>query len=328
MVQDAVDAEAVARETREQEAVAAEFEAHRARLVGVAYRILGSVADAEDAVQDAWLRLARSDRDAIEELGAWLTTVTSRLCLDRLRSARVARETYIGPWLPEPVVRGVESPRGPAELAELDESVRMALLVVLEDLTPEQRVAFVLHDVFAVPFSEVAEAIGATPAAARQLASRARRAVRASAPPPAVPLARQVEVLTAFQRAASAGDLDGLVRCLAPEAVLRSDGGGRVHAALRPVLGAEKVARFVVGIRELAGSAPVSLVPAIVNGELGLVVGLGSAPDSRADPGITVVVPRVEADGLIHGLDIVRNPDKMRHLEGWHALRDDDGQGD
>lgn len=296
-----------------QDELAREFEAHRSRLVGVAYRILGSVVEAEDAVQDAWLRLAAADRSAIDEPAAWLTTVTSRLCLDRLRSARVRRETYVGPWLPEPWVQGVEAPPGPDALVELDESVRLALLVVLEGLTPEQRVAFVLHDVFAVPFTEVADALGTSVAAARQLASRARRAVRDDRPPPAVPLARQREVVEAFTRATLAGDLDGLLRTLAPGVVLRSDGGGVVSAALRPVVGADHVARLLVGLVVRAGGAPVTVVPVLVNGELGAIVEIGGGAGA-ASAETNVVLPRVGPDGLVHGVDMVRNPEKLTRI--------------
>lgn len=292
--------------------LAAEFERERGRLVGLAYRMLGSVHDAEDAVQEAWLRLARSDRPAIDNLAAWLTTVTSRLCLDRLRAVRASREQYVGPWLPEPLV---STAPGPAEVAEVDESIRMALLVVLEELTPEQRVAFVLHDVFGVPFTQLADVLRTSEANARQLASRARRTVRSEAPQPAVPRARQEAVVHAFLRAAVEGDLAGLVAVLAPDVVLRSDGGGLVHAALKPISGAQKVARFVMGIRELAAGAELRTELAVVNGELGVVLDLVAGASSRTDPGVTVVVPRVGPDGLVHGLDLVRNPEKLRHLQ-------------
>ena len=297
----------------EQEALAREFEEHRSRLVGVAYRILGSVTEAEDAVQDAWLRFVGADRSAVEEPAAWLTTVTSRLCLDRLRSARARRETYVGPWLPEPWVQGLDAPPGPDVLAEHGESVRLALLVVLEELTPEQRVAFVLHDVFAVPFTEVADALGTSVAAARQLASRARRAVRDRRPPPAVPLARQREVVEAFTRATLAGDLDGLLRTLAPGVVLRSDGGGVVSAALRPVVGPDRVARVLIGLVTRSAGSPVTVVPVLVNGELGALVDVGEG-ESRASAGMNVVLPRVGPDGLVHGVDMVRNPEKLTRV--------------
>lgn len=297
-----------------QDDLAQEFEQHRPRLVGVAYRILGSVTEAEDAVQDAWLRLAAADASTIDVPAAWLTTVTSRLCLDRLRSARVRRETYVGPWLPEPLVRALDAPPGPDALVELDESVRLALLVVLEELSPEQRVAFVLHDVFDVPFTEVADALGTTVAAARQLASRARRAVRDHAPPPAVPLVRQREVVEAFTRATLDGDLDALLRTLAPGVVLRSDGGGVVSAALRDVVGPDRVARLLLGLAAMATGAPTTVVPVLVNGELGALVRIGAGA-ARATAGLNVVLPRVGPDGLVHGVDIVRNPDKLTRVD-------------
>lgn len=281
------------------------FESERPRLVGLAYRILGTHADAEDAVQDAWLRLQRTGAGTVDDLPAWLTTVTSRLCLDRLRAARVAREVYVGPWLPEPLV---EPAPGPAERVEADESLRVAFLVVLDELTPEQRVAFVLHDLFAVPFDAVADSLGTTSAAARQLASRARRAVRAATPPPAPPLEQQRSVLEALVTAVQAGDLERLVGVLAPDVVLRSDGGGVVGAALRAVHGPDKVARLVLG---LAAKWPAEeVVPVLVNGELGVVVrGPGPAGEE-----VTVLVAHAGPDGLVHSVTAQRNPAKLGRL--------------
>ncbi len=289
----------------------ADFAAERSRLVGLAYRMLGSVHDAEDVVQEAWLRLARQDRAGIANLAAWLTTVTSRLCLDRLRVLRTQRERYVGPWLPEPLV---STTPGPDETAELDESLRLALLVVLERLTPEQRVAFVLHDVFDVPFGQVASVLATSDANARQLASRARRTVRDGAPPPALPPARQRVVVEPFLRAVLAGDLAGVVNALAPGVVLTSDGGGRVNAALRPIVGVDKVARFLVALQRLAAEADVEARTALVNGEVGVVVRVVPWPGSRTQAGVTVVVPRVGPDGLVHAVDVVRNPDKLAAL--------------
>lgn len=296
------------------EALAAAFEGERRRLLGLAYRILGTLSDAEDVVQEAWLRLARTEADAgaaaIEDLPAWLTTVTSRLCLDRLRSVRRAREEYVGPWLPEPLVaRLPDDEPGPADAVELDDSVRMALLVVLEGLTPEQRVAFVLHDVFAVPFGEVASALGVSAAAARQLASRARRAVRSGAPPRAVSPARERATFEAFRAAALGGDLGALVAVLAPGVVLRSDGGGAVTAALRPVVGAQKVARLLVGLVALA-EGPIEVTDVLVNGEPGVVV----RAVARGTWETTVVVPHAGGDGRVAAIDIIRNPAKLRRL--------------
>ena len=289
------------------EVTAAMFEQHRRRLTDLAYRMLGTLADAEDVVQDAWLRLSQVDAGQLREPAAWLTTVTSRLCLDRLRSARTVREVYVGPWLPEPVVATEE---GPAAQVEIDESVRLALLVALERLTPEQRVALVLHDVFAVPFDEVARVLDATPAAARQLAARARRAVEQEGPPRPVDRALQRDVVEAFARAAAGGDLGRLVGLLAPDVVLRSDGGGRVRAALRPVVGADGVARFLLGLVQRA-AGPVEVVPVLVNGEVGLVV-VAASPDGLVDR--SVVVPHVGPGGVVTGVDIVRNPEKLARV--------------
>src|SRR6266511_4205825 len=197
-----------------------EFSAHRDHLMAVAYRMLGSRSDAEDAVQEAWLRFAAARTEEIADLRAWLTTVTARICLDLLRSARVRREAYVGPWLPERVVR-------------LDE-VSLALLVVLERLTPEQRVAFILHDVFAVPFDEIASVLGGTPEAARQLASRARRAVAEGRPRHRADLNEQRRVLSAFLNAAERGDVDALLAVLAPDVVAIGDGGGVAPAGKAP----------------------------------------------------------------------------------------------
>ncbi|MBO1752843.1 RNA polymerase sigma factor SigJ [Actinotalea sp. BY-33] len=291
--------------------VVTEFEAERARLLGLAYRMLGSVHDAEDVAQEVWLRLADQDRAEIRNLPAWLTTVASRLCLDRLRAAQTRREQYVGPWLPEPVVSQVP---GPAELAEVDESMRLALLTVLAHLNPGQRVAFVLHDVFDVPFDQVASVLDTSEANARQLASRARRAVQQGAPPPAVPRDQQRAVVDAFLRAVAAGDLGEVVSALAPGVVLTSDGGGRVSAALRPVLGADKVARFFLGLWQMAHDAEVDLETVLVNGEVGVVVRIRPHPGSRIEAGATVVLPRVGPDGLVHGIDVVRNPEKLAGL--------------
>ena len=291
-------------------AVATAFEAHRRLLTGLAYRMLGTLAEAEDVVQDAWLRLARADADAIDDLGAWLTTVVSRLCLDRFRAARAVRETYVGPWLPEPVVTDPRVAPDPAAVIEVDDSVRLALLVVLERLTPEQRVAFVLHDVFGVPFEDVARTLGTTPAAARQLASRGRRAARAAGSGEAVPPDRQARTLEAFRRATLAGDLEGLVAVLAPDVTWRSDGGGLVPAALRPVVGAEKVARLLLGLAQQVGPGA-EVRDVLVNGEPGVLV-VAEVPASRGPR--TVLLPHLGVDGRVHAIDVVRSPEKLRRV--------------
>ncbi|MGY1750932.1 RNA polymerase sigma factor SigJ [Modestobacter sp. SYSU DS0511] len=223
-------------------------EEQRGHLMGVAYRMLGTVADAEDAVQETfarWYRLSDDERAAIERPAAWLTRVVSRVCLDALGSARARRERYVGEWLPEPVP--VDAVDDPAERAALTDSVGLALLVVLESLTPAERVVFVLHDVFALPFSEIAEAVGRSPAACRQLATSARRRVDASRAGTR-PRARRDEVVRAFAAACAGGDLTALVAVLDPQVTLRSDGGGVVRAARNPVRGADHVARFLLGL--------------------------------------------------------------------------------
>lgn len=293
----------------------AEFEEHRAHLTGVAYRMLGSLADAEDVVQDAWLRLQRVDRREIEDLRGWLTTTTGRLCLDRLRSARAVREAYVGPWLPEPLVtRLPDNAPDPAEVAVLDESVRLALLVVLEKLTPEQRVAFVLHDVFSVPFDGVAGVLGVSPAAARQHASRARKAVQDRAPRRTAPASEQRAVLGAFLTAARLGDLHGLLKLLDPDVVLTSDGGGLVQAARRPITGADKVARFLIGILDKSRPAEIVAELASVNGELGVVTWL--RPPGTDELVLNGVV-RVELapDGRAAQVQLFVNPEKLTRLD-------------
>jgi RNA polymerase sigma-70 factor (ECF subfamily) len=230
-----------------------EWEEHRRYLFAVAYRLLGTAADAEDAVQEAFLRRHTSAPADLANPRAWLTTVTSRICLDMLGSARARRETYLGTWLPEPLVGYDDSDLGAA--AALRESVRTAVLLVLETLTPAERVAFVLHDVFGMDFDRVATVVGRTPAACRQLASRARRRVRAEAPP-RVPVSAEEHqrVTAAFLKATADGDLTDLVKVLDPRVVLRSDGGGEVPAARVPVLGRQRVATLLSGLaRRYAG---------------------------------------------------------------------------
>ncbi|GAB3601620.1 RNA polymerase sigma factor SigJ [Microbacterium tumbae] len=225
----------------------------RRHLLSLAFRMLGTIAEAEDAVQETyarWYRLAPADRDAVRSVRGWLTTVASRVCLDVLTSARVRRERYVGPWLPEPLPVAAFADAGgadPLDRVALDDTVSSALLMVLESLTPAERVVFVLHDVFAVPFPEIAEAVGRAPTACRQLASTARRKVRGS---PSREVSRQEHdrVVQAFAAAARSGDLARLVRVLDPDVVLRSDGGGVVSAARKPVLGSDHVSRFVLGV--------------------------------------------------------------------------------
>jgi RNA polymerase sigma-70 factor (ECF subfamily) len=275
------------------------FEAHRPRLVRVAYASLGLVAEAEDCVQEAWLRLRRlPDPGAIRDLGAWLTTTVSRLAYDALGSARARRERYVGPWLLEPLVADL-STDDPADRVTLDESVSMALLVVLERLSPAERTAFLLHDVFGFGFEEVAGVVGRTPAAVRQLASRARRHVEDGRPRFPPTRAEQQRLVTAFAAACGSGDMEQLVALLDPEVVWRADGGGKVTAA-RPAEGAQNVARWLLA---LARRPPRSLRMATVNGAPGLVI-------RDADGVLTVIAFTIDA-GRITALDVMRNPDKL-----------------
>jgi RNA polymerase sigma-70 factor, ECF subfamily len=308
--------------------LAAEFEAERAHLTAVAYRMLGSRAEAEDAVQEAWLRCAAAlgepgDRAEIRELRAWLTTVVGRICLDLLRSARIRRETYPGMWLPEPLVSALPGRHAgavagggfapdPAERAASADELGAALLVVLERLTPEQRVAFVLHDVFSVPFEQIAAVLSTTATAARQLASRARKAVADGAPRHRADLAEQRQVLAAFLAAAEAGDLERLVTVLAPDVVLTGDGGGHFPATRRPVEGADKVARLTVGLFRRAPRDVSALRgrAVLVDGALGIQV---EAVYRDGRP-FRFVMWFAVADGRVTAIFNQVNPDKLRHV--------------
>jgi RNA polymerase sigma factor (sigma-70 family) len=281
---------------------AEQFEGHREHLQAVAYRMLGSVSEAEDAVQEAWLRLSRSRDDGIDNLGGWLTTVVGRVCIDMLRSRQARRESYVGTWLPEPIV-SVEDPAGPEQEAVLADSVGLALLVVLETLSPSERLAFVLHDMFAVPFEEIAPMVDRTPAAARQLASRARRRVRGGARPPDADLRKQHEVVAAFLSAARAGNFEALVAVLDPDVVLRVDTGRRPRLAPALISGAVGVAR------QAAAQGPrfASLChPATVNGGAGIVARTRFGPFAVA--GLTV------RNGRITEIDLILDPAKLRRL--------------
>ncbi|WP_109211975.1 MULTISPECIES: RNA polymerase sigma factor SigJ [Microbacterium] len=284
-----------------------EVESERRSLLGLCYRMLGTVADAEDAVQETyvrWYRLPEAERAAIRNPGAWLTRVAGRVCLDMLGSARARRERYVGEWLPEPVPG--DSPLAatvsvdPIDRVTLDDSVSMALLVMLESLTPAERVAFVLHDVFAVPFGEIAEAVGRSPEAVRQLASQARRRVREHRAGTAT-REQHDAVARAFASAASTGDFDALVSVLDPDVVLRSDGGGRVSAARRPVLGADRVARFLLGLPRLEPGAVLAPIQTPDG------VGFLAMVDGRT---IAVFSLRVSG-GAITDVYVMRNPDKL-----------------
>jgi RNA polymerase sigma factor (sigma-70 family) len=285
----------------------------RRRLINLAYRLLGSLAEAEDAVQETYVRwYAQSplQQQAIENPGAWLTTVASRICLNLLGSARMRRERYVGEWIPEPLPERTEwiagQPDGtttdPADQVTLDESVSMAFLVVLESLTPAERVAFILHDVFSYPFAEVAEVTGRTSASCRQLASAARRRVRASQAP-AGPAAQQAGVVRAFKEAWEAKDIDALIGLLDPDATAIADGGGLALTFLHPIEGGEQIARAWVEIASRRTSSMTFLERA-VNGQPGLVV---------QEDGVTVTVFAFDvADGRIRHIWVVRNPEKLR----------------
>jgi len=284
----------------------------RRRLINLAYRLLGSLAEAEDAVQETyarWYAMSRQQQEAIESPGAWLTTVASRICLDLLGSARARRERYVGEWIPEPLPNPAEwtsvQPGGtadPADRVTLDESVSMAFLVVLDLMTPAERVALILHDVFRYSFTEVAQITGRTPAACRQLASSARRRIRASQPP-AAPTAGQAGLVRDFKHAWEARDINALVSLLDPDATAIADGGGLATAALRPIEGSEQIARYIV---DLAARAPgnVTILERTVNGQPGLVA---------QQDGVTVTVFAFDVtDGRIKHIWAVRNPDKLR----------------
>jgi RNA polymerase sigma-70 factor (ECF subfamily) len=287
-----------------------EFERERPHLTAVAYRMLGSRAEAEDVVQEAWLRFDKARAGGeIHDVRGWLTTVTGRISLDVLRSARVRREAYHGQWLPEPVVTAP----GPAAQIEMREEVSLALLVVLEKLTPEQRVAVVLHDAFAVPFEEVATVLNTTVAAVRQHASRGRRAIAAGEARHDADRAEQQRVLSAFLAAAQSGDLVALAAVLAPDVVAISDGGGVVSAGTRPVVGADRVARFYAGIYHArsADTHDVSIVAVLVNGDPGVVV-RGVYDDGRV---LLSLVGVAVADGRITAIYNQLNPAKLRSLD-------------
>ena len=274
----------------------------RRQLINVAYRLLGSLADAEDVVQETyarWYAMSRQQQEAIEAPGGWLTKVAGRICLDLLGSARARRERYVGEWIPEPVPDQAEWPGDPADRVTLDESVTMAFLVVLDAMTPAERVAFVLHDVFRYPFADVAEIVGRTPGACRQLATSARRRI-GTAPSPATD--RRAGIVREFKRAWRAGDIDALVGLLDPGVTATGDGGGVVHAEPRPVRGREQVARTFAGF---ARKAPdLTILERTVNGQPGLVA-------QRHGVTVTVMAFDITGDRITH-IWAVLNPEKLK----------------
>ncbi len=287
------------------------FEPHRRRLTALAYRMLGSVAEAEDIVQEAWLRWHAAERESVADPDAFLARVVSRLCLDHLGSARARRELYVGPWLPEPVLDSAALHAGTA--SDYAEDLTMALMLALERLSPLERAAFLLHDVFELDFPDIAETLGRNPAACRQLAARARQHVRDARPRFTVSADDGARMTAAFLEAASTGDAAGLAKLLAESAVLHSDGGGKRAAALNPIFGRDKIIRFLLGIAAKAeGQGPVAIRPAQINGLPGFVA-------TWPDGGLQTVALEIEG-GVITAIYTVVNPDKLRHLApGSHA---------
>jgi RNA polymerase sigma-70 factor (ECF subfamily) len=293
--------------TLAQDVLAERFEAQRPRLRGVAYRMLGSMSDADDVVQDAWMRLARSDAAAIDDLSAWLTTVVARLCLNRLRDRTAHPESSLDGRLPDPVVQPLDT-ADPEQEAMVGDAVGLALQVVLDTLTPAERIAFVLHDVFGMPFEDVARIAGRTPAAARQLASRARRRVR-GAPVPDVSVEHQWRVVEAFLAAAREGDVEGIVAALHPDVVLRSDGGpARPNLMLR-LEGAEAVAAGAMTFRNFAAGA----TRVLVNGTPG---GIAWTPDGRP---FALLAMTVRGDRIV-GIHVLADPERLAAL-GLERMR-------
>jgi RNA polymerase sigma factor (sigma-70 family) len=286
----------------EREWLAERFEEHRTHLRAVAYRMLGSLSEADDAVQEGWLRLNRSDANEIENLGGWLTTVVARVCLNMLRSRRTHREEPMSVHIPDPVV-GREDEFDPDHEVLLADSVGLALLVVLETLDPAERLAFVLHDMFAVPFDEIAPMVGRSPTAARQLASRARRRVQGAAAVPDADLTRQREVVDAFFAASREGDFEALVAVLDPDVVVRSDGGVARPGASFVMRGAEEVAASALTFRRLSPFVR----PALVNGAAGVVV----APHGRPFSVLAFTV----RNGKIVEIDAIADPERLARLD-------------
>jgi RNA polymerase sigma-70 factor (ECF subfamily) len=283
------------------------FERHRARAFSVAYRIAGSVSDAEDVVQEAWLRWQGADRTAIRNPEAWLVTTVARLGIDHLRATRARRETYVGPWLPEPIVSAAgESEPTPEDRLALADDISMALLHVLERLAPEERTAFLLHDAFDYDYGELAALLGKSEAACRQTVSRARRRVHDDHPRFDTNAREHARLAAAFSAAISSADPQALIDCLSEEVILYSDGGGKAAAALNPIYGADRVMRFFIGILRKRPEAFV-VSPAIVNGLPGFVMREEDAVHSTLGFAVT--------GGKISALYMMRNPDKLSHVD-------------
>ena len=288
------------------------FQDQRSRLLAVGYRITGSVTDAEDAVQESWLRLADVDVDSINDLGAWLTTVVGRICLDRLRSAAVRREQYVGQWLPEPVVTALPSSdsQDPLQAVVAAEDSRYAAMVVFETLTPPMRVAFVMHDGFGVPFAEIGALLGVNAASARQMASRARRIV--SGVPAPVSEAEQAEAVQRLVAALASKNVDSVVAALDPDAVIVGDANRTTPTAVKPIHGADGVARFLLGLVRRYGESFLSeQIPVLVNGELGAYsTGWDAAGDRRASPARASCF--VVRDGRVASIYDIADPAKLK----------------
>lgn len=294
---------------------AAVFEEHRELMFALAYRMLGTVADAEDAIQDAWLRWSAAPRHDVTAPRAYLTRVVINTTLNRLRDAAARREAYVGPWLPEPLL--TEPGPGAEERAELAESVSLAMLVVLQTLSPQERAVFVLREVFGFGYAEIAAALGRSEASARQLAHRAREHVQARRPRFEVDAGRREKVTRRFLQAAMGGDIEELMSVLAPGVTLVTDGGGKARAARRPVTGAARVARFLLGIsgRPYQGfaAAEMSFTPAQINGGPGLLVTAGG--------GAIVAFAWEIADDRVTAIRVIANPDKLGALSEGRTLR-------
>lgn len=287
----------------EHDVLAQRFEGHRAHLKAVAYSMLGSLAESDDAVQETWLRLAGTEADDIDNLGGWLTTVVGRICLDMLRARRLRREDPLESRLPDPVV--IEETSVPEQQAVMADSIGLALLVVLESLKPAERLAFVLHDVFDMPFEQIAPIIDRTPVAARKLASRARQRVRGAVPEPDPDVVAQRRVVDAFVAAASSGDFDALLAILDPDVVLRGDSGKALPGGLRVLIGAEAVAGQAVTFRRMA---PVCTTqPALINGMAGLVNTIDGVLISIMS--FTVVRQKIVM------IDMLSDPERLAHLD-------------